>query len=950
MCWNVWSILNEFKLSNFLQVIEDHDIHIACICETWFDSLTGKHTSEIKRAGFDIIHAHRATKAGGGTAVMYRNTLNVKKGEASSSKYSSFEYSFIYLYSGRLKIMLICLYRNQKISMNLFCDELVTFLENVFEKSDILIIVGDFNVWVDVEDNLDAKKLLKEMGAYGFTQIIEEPTHRCGHTLDHVYVNLYQMNLNAYVINDGFGVSPDHYPVMLEIPINESKVENTTISYRKIKDINLEKFQNEIQAIYSNINYNNNFASVYGSFQESTHKLLDLHAPIVTRRTRKHCNVPWVDAEFKNCRAKRRRLERIWRRTKNTESRDNYMTQRKLCAELSISKQRLFYSKEIEQSSGNNKSLFKIVKEILDRKSERQLPTHTDPLHLANKFNDYYIDKIKNIRKTIPQECTADYPFETFHGQVMSTFLPTTEEELKNIITKFGIKTSVEDPIPANVLKSIIDVSLPVLTKLVNKSFLEGSIDGVKQSVIDPLLKKSDLDPDNLKNYRPVNNLVFFSKLIERVVLKRLDDHMLANRLQNDNQFGYKKYHSTETMLLGIMNEVLLGFDEDKGTIILFLDLSAAFDTIDIDKLLSILNEELGIRGVALQWFRSFLKGRTQRVKIKDEYSRSRAVEYGVPQGSVLGPKLFNVNTRSQPKVFKKCCFKSSAFADDSNGRKTFSLTFQYDILKNNVADCMKEIVNWMNAHFLKINPDKTELMLFYPKKVEDDVIIKGTLFNNDQQCIRFSDVVKNVGVYLDKNANLNCHVNHIVSHTYKLLKDIGRIRNMLSKKHTEMLVHAVITSRLDYCNSLFFNMNTTNLYKLQKVQNAAARLISQKRRRNSAKNILKELHWLNVESRIIFKILLLMFKCVRGICSNNLQVCYKLYNCRPNDYLQLETRKVNTKYGKRSFEYAAPYLWNALPINCRMEENIETYKKMIKTMLFVDVEGFKQKAFKYDC
>ena len=156
-----------------------------------------------------------------------------------------------------------------------------------------------------------------------------------------------------------------------------------------------------------------------------------------------------------------------------------------------------------------------------------------------------------------------------------------------------------------------------------------------------------------------------------------------------------------------------------------------------------------------------------------------------------MGPKLFCIYVRSQPKVFAKCMFKPASFADDSNGMITFSIAFQYNILKNQVVNCMEEVIHWMNTHFMKINPDKTELLLLYPKTLQNDVIIKSTIF--EQQCIRFSNEVKNVGVWLDKNLNLNKHVNHVVSHCYKVLKDIGRIRKVLSRKHTEMLVHAVM-------------------------------------------------------------------------------------------------------------------------------------------------------------
>ena len=417
--------------------------------------------------------------------------------------------------------------------------------------------------------------------------------------------------------------------------------------------------------------------------------------------------------------------------------------------------------------------------------------------------------------------------------------------------------------------------------------------------------------------------------------------------LNNHDAFAYKKDHSTETMMLGISNDILGGFDENKCTVMMFLDLSAAFDTIDINKLLVILSEEIGLTGAALGWCESFLRNRTQRVKVNGEYSESCPVKYGAPQGSVLGPKFFNIYVRSQPRVFRECGFRTTAFADDSNGMKTFAITFQYNILTNDVPNCIEKVTNWMNVQFLKINPDKTEIILFHPKSLKRYVVIGGTMVAGE--CIRFSKVVKNVGVWLDSEMNMDTHVNKRVSHCYKLLRDIGRIRSILSREHVEMLVHAVIASRLDYCNSILCNMNKSNLYKLQKVQNTAARLVLRRGKRQSATGMLRELHWLKVESRILSKLLLLIYKCVHGRCSRNLQVRYKMHNCRPEDYLMLATKRVNTKYGKRTFDYLAPKLWNALPLHVRTEENIDIFKKQVKTLLFDGCEDFKKRAFKYD-
>ena len=161
-------------------------------------------------------------------------------------------------------------------------------------------------------------------------------------------------------------------------------------------------------------------------------------------------------------------------------------------------------------------------------------------------------------------------------------------------------------------------------------------------------------------------------------------------------------------------------------------------------------------------------------------------------------------------------------------------------------------------------------------------------------------------------------------------------------------MVHAVTSNRLDYCNSLFVNISQENLFKLQKVQNAAAKLILGRRRRDSASSALYQLHWLNIDARIVFKILLLVHKVLRGKCSNNLTLRYKGHNCRPSDEMMLITPQFKTMYGKRLFEYNGSRLWNALPPKVRKEEDTEQYKKKIKTILFEGCCDLKRKAFKY--
>ena len=523
--------------------------------------------------------------------------------------------------------------------------------------------------------------------------------------------------------------------------------------------------------------------------------------------------------------------------------------------------------------------------------------------------------------------------------------MPTTVDELRGIIKKMGIKTCSQDPLPGSLCKDIIEDLLPYLCDLVNKSLCTGSMEGVKDSVIIPLLKKSGIDPEELKNYRPVTNEVYVSKLTEKVVSIRLFDHMTSHNLHSKYQHGYKAFHGTETMLLKVVNDVLIGFDSNTATILLLIDLSAAFDTVDIVKLLDILEKDIGIKGTALEWFNSFLTGRTQCVKIENSLSDVLPVLFGVPQGSVLGPILFNIYTSSLSHVIRNFGFSTSGYADDNNAYESFSLTFQFQVVTKRLPELLNQINEWMNLFFLKMNPDKTEIIMLIPQQLKDSHIINGCIFI-DGCCIQFANFVKNLGFILDKYLNMDVQVNSVVSLCYKLLSDIGKIRKLLSDKHAQMLVQAVISSRLDYCNSLFYGANKNVINKLQKVQNAAARLVSMRRKRQSVSDVLKNLHWLRVEARIIFKLLTLVFKSVHNLAP---QCIVDLIEVRDIARSVLHLKHYQSDHARKSFSYIAPKLWNNLPDHIRLCPSLPQFKSKIKYLLFNNFNDYMKSVFKYN-
>ena len=247
-------------------------------------------------------------------------------------------------------------------------------------------------------------------------------------------------------------------------------------------------------------------------------------------------------------------------------------------------------------------------------------------------------------------------------------FDDASPDDIAKIIKNSPTKSCLLDPWPTFLVKDCLDILLPSITKLVNCSLSEGAVpDGFKSAVVTPLIKKSSLAKDDLNNYRPVSGLSFISKLVQRVVASQLSKHVSLHGLENENQSAYRRGHSTETALLSIKNQIHLSLARGEATAVVLLDQSAAFDTIDHDKLLDCLRKWFSVGGRCLDWFKSYLSDHTQCIKIGSVLSETRKLKFGVPQGSVLGPFLFLLYTTPLSKVISKHPdVKFHFYADDT--------------------------------------------------------------------------------------------------------------------------------------------------------------------------------------------------------------------------------------------------------------------------------------------
>ena len=381
-------------------------------------------------------------------------------------------------------------------------------------------------------------------------------------------------------------------------------------------------------------------------------------------------------------------------------------------------------------------------------------------------------------------------------------------------------KQCLLDPVPTWFLKKMQKELSPLIVDVVNHSFLTGYVDEqLKLALVRPLIKNPELDSQDLKSYRPVSNLPVLSKILEKVVFSRLNTHISANNLLDDQQSAYRKSYSTETALLKLQNDILIALDQGKVVGLVAMDISAAFDTVDHERLSNCFEHDFGITGAALRWLKSYLKDRCQQVIIGNELSTVSHLEYGFAQGAVLAGIFYNMYTSTLNKKMKRHEAKQLSYADDNDWYLAFCLS-EKESAARTLQNCLNDAQLWMTQNLLKVNADKTKLMYFTPTRNMN--LLDLTICFNSADIIP-SVSVKSLGVRMDSLMTMEEQVNRITKVCYHHLRNIRKIRHFLDLSSTKTLVQALVLSRIDYCNSLLANVPLRLSSKLQRLMNDAA-------------------------------------------------------------------------------------------------------------------------------
>ena len=580
----------------------------------------------------------------------------------------------------------------------------------------------------------------------------------------------------------------------------------------------------------------------------------------------------------------------------------------------------------------------------LTKKKSTALPKHESAEELCNRMATFFSEKISIIHEGLAElqdgsvQLDPDREFKEC-DHCLNDFSPITEDEVCKIIKQSKTKSCCLDPLPTQLVKECLDVLLPLITRIINQSFATANVPkAFKIAAVTPILKKANLIAELLNNFRPISNLPFLSKIIEKAAAKQLIYHKNTHKLREKMQSAYREYHSTETALLRIHEDLLLSLDKKQCVFMTMLDLSAAFDTVNHQKLLDRLHTTYGIRGNAHKWIQSYLTGRRQFVTVKGEQSKEQDKTCDVPQGSILGPNLYEDYTAVPVgSILRKHNILFHIYADDTQVYLPFNLDEETDSL-HRVELCLQEIKQWMAMNWLKLNDSKTEFIIFGSKKNLHTIQSQAVTIGGSQ--ISVTDSVKSIGATLDSTLSLEKQISATCKSAWYHLHLISKIKKYLTHKQIVSVIHAYVTSRLDQNNSLLIGLPKKSLNRLQMVQNASARLIMGLKKADHITPTLIKLHWLPVEKRVIFKVLLLVYKSLHGQGPEYLTELLVPYvpsrTLRSGTEDKLSVPRCHYEHTrKRAFSIRGPTEWNKLPHKVKSCPSVNNFKHTLKTHLF---------------
>jgi exonuclease III len=915
--------------------MEQNHIEILCVTEHW---LTEDNRSILNRIdGFDVISFFgRSHNTGGGSFIAVRQTLEAshRSDIHSLSIESVIECSAVEINRGSpaRPLVIVTLYHPPTSSNSLFLEQLekmFSILVNEISRKDI-IFCGDFNVDA-LGDSVVKRDLFYLFEAFGMTSHISCPTRVTNSSktaIDYVVSNRNAMEIKIIEL----GLS-DHSAQLVALPsaaLNNRSVTRVSQFRRIFSRSNKEHFKNSLRVISwervfdvsgSNINIDTNFNAFLNVILLNFEQHFPKKPVKVCRKSK-----PWLTSGIKISLENKRRMSVIAKHSANRDFVSYYKAYVKLLRKVILNSKKMCNDKRIRFSQNKPKTTWNIVKQETGKETKKKdinrIMVNNVMLYdsdlIAEHFNRFFIHEpaARAPRANASDSLVKLHSFKSPISSSMFLF-PVTEQEVLQVISSLKNKTSSGwDEISSSLLRFCSrELALP-LSILINQSLESGCFPSrLKYSTVHPLHKKDD--PSCIANFRPIALVSTFSKVFEKVVLLRLSNHLAKFHVINKQQHGFQSGKATIDALYDFSNHLLQSLDKSQRTLGIFCDLSRAFDSVNHSILLDKLSH-YGVRGIAFNWFQSFLTGRQQRVLIKNSsgsFSSSyQPVDQGVPQGSIISPLLFILYINDLQVVGKHCHL--TMFADDVSvlvsGRDRFSL-------EDNASGALSSLKEWFDSNGLLLNINKTCSINF--------TLNRNHSFDPIIPSLNSATSFKFLGVWFEKSFSWQLHVEKLLRRINSALFAIRILKQTCSVETLIDVYRGYCESILRYGIAIWGNSHL--LDKLLKIQKNILRVIFSLCPRHPCKKIFQQHEILTVFSLYIQDVLILTFK---NISSFNKTGDFHRFHTRQGSMLSFPIHR--TSAFEKGPLYSGARFFNRLPGEIKAIRSLPPYKRALKTWL----------------
>ena len=746
----------------------------------------------------------------------------------------------------------------------------------------------------------------------------------------------------------------DHFPcvMILQGLLAKKRVPKMVIT-RKLDDKSINSIQHDIKSrnwhkVLEPLSTNEKF----DTFHECLISSLDKNAPekLLKIPSKRVISEPWMTNGLIKCARKQLKLYQSTLRTNSSDCHEKYKQYRNCLQRIKRKAKLDYFTTKCLEFRSNMKKLWSIINNAIRKSNDKSCVidsirnnsiVYTSPSDIAREMGQYFANVGESFALKIgnPVKSASEYASEIPLNKHSVYLTPCTISEIKTIIGGLPNKmSSGYDDITNILLKQLKDVLVEPLWIIFNDSLSTGEFpQKMKIADVVPLHKAGP--KDRCTNFRPISLLLTLSKLLEKIVYKRIYNFLDSTDQIYKSQYGFRSKHSCEHAITELLGEIVKKLEQKKHTIAVFLDLSKAFDTLDHNILL-IKMERYGIRGVANNWFKDYLTNRQLRSKCLVStaelpvYSENMNINYGAPQGSCLGPLIFLIFCNDLYRHLELC--NSILFADDTTIYKSHE---NLDFLAWCIKQDLEILLDWFKANKLTLNLGKSVCMLFNKRK-SSATKIKITV---DGITLPQVSETKFLGVWIDSNLNWKMHVEKIISKLRKGIGLLNRGKHVLTSGAKKILYFAQVHSHLAYCYSIWGNMiPSTTLKKLQKLQNKCLVTISKS---NATPQTYKEYRILPMKELLKLENAKIGYKLVNNMLPSRLQeLCYtNAEGKKLNRTHRYNTRRINepntpmasnSRY-RSSILYQGPQTFSTLKAETKSKTTLLSFTQALKRDLF---------------